>query len=367
MSKIYIPSMQWKMAEYQALLRLSDEVKNKIYPLIVIPPVGFDFEEQKPKKTVEEHLEGFPDKLHKKWPERAAILEVHESLHEEYMYGGQHIVEFLYTECAANSSLVALVRVQDSESYINQVEAHAPKCNGLAIKIVYGDMRSPDLGGQVQSLLTKFDMDRKNVDLIIDLKDGGGAEVADFSEFLYAQIQRIPQISEFRTFCFLGTSLKMKEIASPGGEMMRIDFELFQQFRFLHGREYPNLCFSDYNIDSPFAIDDTGVDFDPRKMAPAAKLIYSTYDQWYVRKGSKFRGNSEQMKNLCADIASNTAIYRGREFSWGDEKIYETAYGTPENFGSLTVWKQVGINHHFTLVVDSLSSFHGDLTYLESQ
>ena len=55
----YVPILKWRQGEYQALTRLDNQIKGQINPLIVVPPVEFDFEEWRAKKTVQEHIEPF--------------------------------------------------------------------------------------------------------------------------------------------------------------------------------------------------------------------------------------------------------------------------------------------------------------------
>ena len=50
-SGVYVPSLKWRRAEYQALLRLDESIKDRIVPLITIPLIEFDFEAGIPKKT----------------------------------------------------------------------------------------------------------------------------------------------------------------------------------------------------------------------------------------------------------------------------------------------------------------------------
>ncbi len=63
----YVPILKWKRGEYQALLRLSEKAKDALTPLIEIPPVGWDFENSKLAKSIDEHLERFGQRLHQKW------------------------------------------------------------------------------------------------------------------------------------------------------------------------------------------------------------------------------------------------------------------------------------------------------------
>ena len=55
----YTPVLKWKQGEYQALLRLSDEAKSAVLPLIDIPPIGWDFEKQQQGRQRNQLMSGF--------------------------------------------------------------------------------------------------------------------------------------------------------------------------------------------------------------------------------------------------------------------------------------------------------------------
>ena len=71
-NKIYAPALCWRMAEYQALKRLSPAIKDQVVPILRIPEVEFDFELRIPKKTVHEHVFPFVRRFHQKWGQRPA-------------------------------------------------------------------------------------------------------------------------------------------------------------------------------------------------------------------------------------------------------------------------------------------------------
>ena len=81
----YVPSLRWRMGEYQALSRLSDEAKARVVPFIVVPEIEFDFEEWAPKKTVQEHVEPFAKRFKQKWGMRPAWIDVHPKINTEIM------------------------------------------------------------------------------------------------------------------------------------------------------------------------------------------------------------------------------------------------------------------------------------------
>ncbi|MDB5709627.1 MAG: hypothetical protein JWL96_1697 [Sphingomonas bacterium] len=66
----YVPLLRWRQGEYLALRRLEQEQKNLIMPLVEMLDPDYDFEEQKPKKTVDAHLEKFGKRLFETWDTR---------------------------------------------------------------------------------------------------------------------------------------------------------------------------------------------------------------------------------------------------------------------------------------------------------
>ena len=67
---MYVPILKWRQGEYLALGQLHPNVKDKVIPLIEIPPIEWDFEQKKEAKTIDEHLKPFANRLVKKWKYR---------------------------------------------------------------------------------------------------------------------------------------------------------------------------------------------------------------------------------------------------------------------------------------------------------
>lgn len=99
----YMPILKWRLGEYQALLRLKGETKSSVLPLIVIPPVEFDFEDQRPKKSVSEHIEPFPKRFATKWGDSKALIDLHESLHSTEISDSCLVIEYIFNELRNNS------------------------------------------------------------------------------------------------------------------------------------------------------------------------------------------------------------------------------------------------------------------------
>jgi Beta protein len=77
LSAPFIHPLRWRCGEYQALFRLTDSAKDRVVPFVVIPEIEFDFEEWRPKKTVQQHVAPFAKRYHQKWGNRPAWVDVH--------------------------------------------------------------------------------------------------------------------------------------------------------------------------------------------------------------------------------------------------------------------------------------------------
>ena len=52
----YVPILKGREGEYGALQTLAPSTRQALTPLIKIPPIPWDFEEERPAKTVDQHL-----------------------------------------------------------------------------------------------------------------------------------------------------------------------------------------------------------------------------------------------------------------------------------------------------------------------
>jgi hypothetical protein len=96
----YVPSLRWRQAEYQALMRLRDDAKDRVLPLIVVPKPEYDFEKKRMKKTVEEQVQPFAAQLKLKWGTRPAWIDIHPEIVSTRMADGKlplgHVFDTLH-------------------------------------------------------------------------------------------------------------------------------------------------------------------------------------------------------------------------------------------------------------------------------
>jgi len=350
----YVPVLKWRQGEYQALFRLHDSVKDNIVPLVNIPPLEYDFEEKRMKKTVHEHVEPFPKRFSVKWGNRNAYIDFDESLHDEFMDTGVSVVNYVFNEMSSRKhNPVPVTGISRSKNYQSVIRsAHKTIKSGLALRIKFEELMGPDISELISELIKYHSLNYNDVDLIIDLGAPKSFEpYEDFAKALTSRIKSIQGMDSFRSFVVIATSICVSDIKTPGGIIPRHEWSLYKALvGELNGMRTPS--FGDYCIELP-----TFTPMDMRFINAAGKIVYTTKDSWFVRKGSAFRGKERQMIQHCKDVIAS-GHYKEKDYSWGDEVIYNTAKDL-ECSKSRTIWKQVGFSHHITFVAEHLSIFHG--------
>lgn len=349
----YVPILKWRQGEYQALSRLGDQNKDSIVPLLIIPPIEYDFEEKRLKKTVQEHIETFPTRFRAKWGERKALIDIHDSLENEVMDSGARTFHFIFDELRkGNCTAIPVVNLSRSEEFIKVIkEIVSADQRGVCARITLPELMSVELNSKLQTLFQYLDLNYPQVDLVVDLAQPKSFEpYPDFSKALVNAIKKIAGLQQYRSFAFAATSLQLSAIKNPGGEIIRHEWQLYKQLATdLNDVRIPS--FGDYSIETPeFS------KLDMRQINPAGKIVYASNDVWYVAKGTAFRGNESQMTKHCKSIV-DSVHWCGSNYSHGDKRINDTVLGT-EGTGNLSTWKQAGVSHHLAKVVEQLSMFH---------
>lgn len=355
-AQFYVPALKWRQGEYQALAKLGDDVKDKVVPLLTIPPREYDFEEQRMKKTVHEHVETFPKRLKDKWGGRLAFLDIHDSLEDEVMDDGRLVVDYLlYESKALKCNVRPVISLKKGSVYLDSVKKFLNSSEGGVVLCIKAEefMRST-INAEISALFKFLNITWLSVDLVCDLGNPVNFEPYKvFASAISGAIIKIAGCDQARSKTILATSLKLSEVKKPGATQFRHEWSLYHELRAQLKKAMIVPCFGDYTIETP----DFAPGIDMRKAKPAGKIVYTTVDSWLIPKGGAFRGNNAQMVDHCAAIIKSGHFMKA-VFSKGDERIENTA-NKVENCGSLTTWKYVGVNHHITFVVRQLSTQYG--------
>ncbi|WP_244547464.1 beta family protein [Devosia limi] len=341
------------MAEYQALLRLTDGAKKRVVPYLTIPEREFDFDSWQPKKTIHEHVHPFVDRYGKKWGARPAWIGVHATVADGIMNDGRDILTYVFdglrklgAKAVPSIRLDATTKLQSSVAGIVKQDGR-----GVAISVRLEDLMKKDAFARVVAVFRSLEVNENEVDLILDLGQPNFEPYNAFALALIASLRRLGDLNRFRNLVLISTAIPetFKDVSKGVGELPRHDWLFFQALLSALPSGMRRPSYGDYTIVHP--------EFTPqdmRKIKSSGKIVYATGKSWWVRKGSAFRGNEEQMHEHCA-VLVGSGFFKGNHYSYGDDYIGKCAVKKAPT-SNLTRWKDVAINHHMMQVLDDLSN-----------
>ena len=104
----YVPILKGRDGEYGALTCLLPESRDRITPLLELPPIPWDFETEAPAKTIDQHLSKVGQKIERAWGlGRRLFIDLLWIAEAERMEDGSHPIEFVFNT-ARSRGLAAL-------------------------------------------------------------------------------------------------------------------------------------------------------------------------------------------------------------------------------------------------------------------
>ncbi len=353
----YIPCLRWKMGEYQALLNLSDESKDMVTPLIEVPEIGFDFETNRPAKSIEAHVSPFAKRVKVKWGSRPCFIDINLIDPTKRMKNGHHPIKYIFDDLRTHRCQgIPVTGINRETHYQNEVKsAFSVDKFGLCIRINLREATLPDFKSNLDLLLKKLEVDTEECHLILDLYAPNFVPVDGFAKLVTSIIKKLPCLDQWRTFTILGTSFpaSMGEVKLGVSIIQRYEWLLYLLVNeLLSVTDVRIPTFGDYAISHPKVLQ-----LDMRLVKPSATIRYTIDKAWIILKGPNVRDNGfEQYQEYCKKLVSSS-YFCGAEFSEGDGYIAACANGTGST-GNLTAWRRVGTNHHIEKLVYDISNFY---------
>jgi Beta protein len=352
-SEMYVPTLRWRMAEYQALMKLAGKAKDRIVPYITIPEREYDFDSRLPRKTIHGHVHPFVGRYEKKWGKRPAWIGAHASIANGVMDDGRDVLTYVFDGLRKLDAKAVPVLRLDAESDVqNSVAAIVQQdMQGVAIAVRLEDLMKKDAFARIVTMFQFVGLAEDEVDLIVDLGEPNFEPYEMFASALISAMRRLGDLNRFRNLVLVGTAIPetFKDIAKGQGELPRHDWLFFKTLllKLPSGMRKPN--YGDYTIVHPKFTPQ-----DMRLIKSTGKIVYATGASWWVCKGGVFRGNEGQMHEHCAVLVNKSGIFKGNNFSYGDDYIGKCAdkKAPPSN---LTRWKEIAINHHIMHVLGDLA------------
>jgi len=356
----YVPILKAKDGEYGALQTLPPTVHRAITPLLEIPPIDWDYAADRPKKTIDQHLKKVGQKIERAWSGRGRLfvdlpLWIPAS---ERMMDGRHPLEFVFTSLRMRGieaiPVIDLLRPAEYLSACREIIAEDQR--GVCARIHPDDLVGSDgVDDAIGSVLETVGTDIRSADLVLDLRALTPDEPMDVGG-LVEIAERLPRLSRWRTFTVAATSFPRNLAGLPPSDFSLIprgEWDLWENL--VRGSRLIDRLptFGDYGISHP-----EPSEVDPRIIRPSASIRYTHDSCWLVPKARNLRDYGyDQFHEVCEALVRRTE-YAGRQFSWGDNYIYDCAarrVGT----GNLTTWRKVGTSHHLAFAVRQLASGTG--------
>ena len=354
---MYVPILKGKEGEYAALEALTSEVKDLLMPLIEIPAIPYDYANERPAKSLDDHIADIPDRLRRACATMPVYLDLPWFGQEETLSHGKTAFEsVLAGSVALGVNPVPVVSRVSTPAYMAAAKAHASATgSGSCIRLLVEDfVEDVDLDEEVKRILLLATPDGiESTDLLIDLEDLGPS-AGRAALIARSVLSMIPNKERWRRMILAAASFPedLSDVsAATIVTLPRHEWDLWKTLqRKPTALPRRDLIFGDYAMAHPI-----GKSLDPRTMRMSANIRYTTQDEWLVVKGRNVRQYGfDQYFDLCRILVERPE-YSGRTYSWGDRYISDCAEAM-QGPGNATTWRKVGVNHHLTLVTRGLAS-----------
>lgn len=358
--KHYVPILKGKAGEYGALEALESLPKSRLTPLIELWPIPWDFEADKPAKSIDAHVKNVAQRLQRHWgTDRPLFLDLLYIASSEVMKDGHHPLKYVFDGARDRGvQLIPTTGINRDTSYQEVVkDAVTIDGRGVCIRLENDDFEdTAKLEAELTQMLGFLELSPAEADLVLDFKEISERQTSPIIIAVRSILNSLFAVRDWRTITFTGSGFPENlSLLSSSSINRRSRPEWVIWTALVNDRnKIPRLpTFGDYVIAHP-----EPMEVDPRLMRMSANLRYTTDNDWVILKGRNVRDYGyEQFNDLCR-ILVQLNEYSGPNYSWGDTYIGNCANNL-EGPGNATTWRKVGTNHHLTFVTEQLASFPG--------
>lgn len=353
----YVPVLKWRHGEYLALAHMSDALRPRLTPLLEIPAEAWDYEHQRPQKSIDEHISLFGQRLLATWGSLPCFVDSCYLPPDALCTDGIHHLERLL-ELAALAGCLAVPVTGLTRHYQYQaatariIRRHG---RGFCLRLITEDFDHPELATQLGALLAYMGVGAGQVDLLIDFSQHVARSANAQAGHAQVLLTQTPLLDHWRSLTLIGTSFPAHAMVDewcPGNGVRRYEWLAYKQLLRRMGPGLRRPAFGDYTIAHPH----TGL-LDPRLNEPTACIDYTVADGWLRVQAREPSGRAEHhYRRLCQRVL-NSGQFDGECFSWGDDYLYQCGE-LGASTGHPATWTAVGNNHHLTRVVLEMANFH---------
>ncbi len=349
MTNTYFPILKTKRGEMFAVSKLLKESVNKVFPIFEItnPNVDWNDDALSFKKSLSEHaLDTIGSLISFRNQDFALDFSINQYdaalLNSTVPKINELLNDISWCPCLNvfnTPEIIEFYKQLDFDSAILRVN----------VDEVEDEEELPNIIGM---LIEQLGLRVGQFDVLLDFKSIEKAKITRIKREAKIFIPELLPVKPNRILLAASSFPDSHSISScPRNQITKFERTEFELWKSLSSKfQEINICFSDYAT--------TGisiVEIDPKLMTLGAKVKYTDTYYWLLFKGESIKtGGYEKFRELSEQIVASE-YYRGKDFSWADEKIYSVAQGE-DGTGNQETWVRVAVNQHLELVVKQLSS-----------
>jgi hypothetical protein len=368
MTPRYIPILNAKKGEFDALSNIPAVVMEKILPLFELPKFTERIKSSKAYKNeatptlkfVSDRL----DKIHTARGNQPVMFDLFKWASNSTLENGEHILTYSYNYLILKGTptipVIGYDRWEDVE-YSKALESLSEVTSSFCLRLesyAFDDMLDEDhFHQQIDDIISTLGILPEQCSVLFDFNEVSKTSIVDIQTKLEASLKILEKYG-FNYFAVAGCSLTqvindMVHDVDSTGKILRREMIAWQAIR----KALPNykLVFGDYGVVNPNIPDDM--------IAPDAngKIRYTIKDNYFIVRGhSRRKGNKgEQMRDL-SQLLVNSPYFMGQHFSWGDQKIAHCGSGIG-GVGNPTNWVSYDTSHHVNAVITEIFEFESTL------
>lgn len=344
----YIPILKWKKGEWSALASLPDLDRDRIAPVVVMPPAGdYDPDLDRPLEPAE-HIKSFGRRLFDAWGARPVFVDgeyVDDERHREGfdVHPLTALLERARTAGARPSPVTSLGRSGDYQAAVGRFLARHSEAS-LCLRVSPLDLESGRFADDLEALMGETGCVPERAVIIFDLGCDHPPASEEFVTWLADRLNHLPHLYRWLQVAVALTSFpeKIKANAGECTRRPRHDWEIFQRL-VQSGELGRQPIFGDYALEFP--------DYRPvGRATPRARLRYSTPTEYLIENGTTTKKPfGYQAIYPVATALTDRPEFFGAEFGAGDYFMWQLRLGK-RGPGAAWQWRWAATDHHLRLV-----------------
>jgi len=170
----YVPVLKGRDGEYGALQTLSESVWHVLTPVLELPPIPWDFEADRPARSIDAHLKKVGQKIERAWgTDRDIFVDLIWISETERMANSQHPLDFVFSALRARSvKAVPVIGLVRGDEYLRACRSIIGQDRrGVCLRIQREDFVDfPDTRSRIEEVMRSVDVSAGGVDLLLDLR-----------------------------------------------------------------------------------------------------------------------------------------------------------------------------------------------------